>query len=156
MPFYFIEIDQKLNWSLNSNLEEELSSRLGGLRFGVDAEGNYGYKKVGADAVIPFKSSKTVGGTFTVNPSVTNFELGFKPRSIMMYVVGSNTSTRLFANYCEDLGQNICTYTGNNGWGVKDCIRVSDNGFSYTNNFGSNIAYGNGWFVATSDELTIL
>lgn len=58
MSFYFIEIDQKLNWSLNSNLEEELSSRLGGLRFGVDAEGNYGYKKVGADTVIPFKTLK--------------------------------------------------------------------------------------------------
>ena len=47
---------------LNSNLEEELalelSSRLGGLRFGVDAEGNYGYKKVGADTVIPFKTLK--------------------------------------------------------------------------------------------------
>ena len=58
MSFYFIEIDQKLNWSLNSNLEEELSSRLGGLRFGVDAEGNYGYKKAGADTVVPFKSTE--------------------------------------------------------------------------------------------------
>lgn len=58
MPFYFIEIDQKLNWSLNSNLEAELalelSNRLGGLTFGIDAEGNYGYKKAGADTVIPF------------------------------------------------------------------------------------------------------
>lgn len=58
MSFYFIEIDQKLNWSLNSNLEEELDSRLGGIRFGIDAEGNYGYKKMGADTVIPFKTLK--------------------------------------------------------------------------------------------------
>lgn len=49
MSFYFIEIDQKLNWSLNSNL--------GGLRFGIDADGNYGYKKAGADTVIPFSKS---------------------------------------------------------------------------------------------------
>ena len=64
MSFYFIEIDQKLNWSLNSNLEEELalelSSRLGGLRFGIDADGNYGYKEVGADTVIPFKGNYIV------------------------------------------------------------------------------------------------
>ena len=32
------------------------NSNLGGIRFGVDAEGNYGYKKVGADTVTPFKS----------------------------------------------------------------------------------------------------
>ena len=139
---------------LNSNLEEELGSRLGGLRFGVDAEGNYGYKKAGADTVTPFKSSVTVGGTFTVNPSVTNFELGFKPRSIMVHIAGSNPTTRLFVNYCEDLGQNICTYVGNTGFGVKDCLTVSNNGFSYINKFGNNIAYGNGWFVATSDKLS--
>lgn len=29
---------------------------MGGVRFGIDANGNYGYKKAGADTVIPFKS----------------------------------------------------------------------------------------------------
>ena len=52
MSFYFIEIDQKLNWSLNSNL--------GGIRFGIDTDGNYGYKEVGADTVIPFKKINIV------------------------------------------------------------------------------------------------
>lgn len=33
-----------------------LNSNLGGLRFGIDADGNYGYKKVGADTVTPFSS----------------------------------------------------------------------------------------------------
>ena len=33
----------------------EINSNMGGVRFGVDANGNYGYKKVGADTVIPFK-----------------------------------------------------------------------------------------------------
>lgn len=60
MSFYFIEIDQKLNWSLNSNFEEELGNSLGGLRFGIDAEGNYGYKEVGADTVIPFRNSDII------------------------------------------------------------------------------------------------
>ena len=48
----------KIKIPQNSNFEEELGSRLGGLRFGIDAEGNYGYKKAGADTVIPFNSGK--------------------------------------------------------------------------------------------------
>ena len=59
MSFYFIEIDQKLNWSLNSNL--------GGIRFGIDADGNYGYKKVGADTVIPFIRDINIGDKFSVS-----------------------------------------------------------------------------------------
>ena len=38
--------------ALNSNLADSL----GGITFGVDADGNYGYKKAGADTVTPFKS----------------------------------------------------------------------------------------------------
>ena len=34
----------------------ELNSSLGGLQFGVDENGNYGYIKAGADSVTPFKS----------------------------------------------------------------------------------------------------
>ena len=56
MSFYFIEIDQKLNWSLNSNvnkLNSNLSNSLGGLSFGIDGDGNYGY--YGADgSLVPF------------------------------------------------------------------------------------------------------
>ncbi len=32
----------------------EINSNMGGIRFGIDANGNYGYKKAGADTVIPF------------------------------------------------------------------------------------------------------
>ena len=35
-----------------------LNSLLGGIRFGVDADGNYGYIKAGADTVTPFKTHK--------------------------------------------------------------------------------------------------
>lgn len=34
----------------------ELNSSLGGMKFGIDSNGNYGYIKAGADTVIPFKS----------------------------------------------------------------------------------------------------
>lgn len=33
-----------------------LNSSLGGMKFGIDSNGNYGYIKAGADTVIPFKS----------------------------------------------------------------------------------------------------
>ena len=36
-----------------------LNGLLGGIRFGVDEEGNYGYIKAGADTVTPFKTEKT-------------------------------------------------------------------------------------------------
>ena len=34
----------------------KLNSSLGGIKFGVDSDGNYGYIKAGADTVTPFKS----------------------------------------------------------------------------------------------------
>ena len=34
--------------------DSEINSNMGGIRFGIDANGNYGYKKAGADTVIPF------------------------------------------------------------------------------------------------------
>ena len=47
---------------------------LGGLAFGIDADGNYGYKKVGADTVIPFSNdfkwlvqNISVTGNYTFN-----------------------------------------------------------------------------------------
>lgn len=39
-----------------SSLNDSLTDRLGGIAFGVDADGNYGYIKAGADTVTPFKS----------------------------------------------------------------------------------------------------
>ena len=35
---------------------DEVNSSLGGMKFGIDSNGNYGYIKAGADTVIPFKS----------------------------------------------------------------------------------------------------
>lgn len=38
-----------------NDLEKRISDAFGGVSFGVDADGNYGYIKAGADTVIPFK-----------------------------------------------------------------------------------------------------
>lgn len=51
-----------------------LNSNLGGIRFGVDSSGSYGYIKAGADTVTPFSSDKnykiTINYTSTAYPEV--------------------------------------------------------------------------------------
>ncbi|MCQ2770336.1 MAG: hypothetical protein MJ236_00855 [Clostridia bacterium] len=42
------------SWT-QTKVDSELGN-FGGLRFGIDADGNYGYFKVGADSVTPFKN----------------------------------------------------------------------------------------------------
>lgn len=50
---------------------KEINNNMGGLRFGVDADGNYGYYKDGADTVTPFKS----GGISYIKMTVTGMRL---------------------------------------------------------------------------------
>lgn len=45
-----------------------LNSSLGGLQFGVDDDGNYGYIKAGADTVTPFKNGANIE---IINKSIT-------------------------------------------------------------------------------------
>lgn len=68
------------------NVQDDLHISLGGMTFGVDAAGRYGYIKAGADTVTPFKkndwatlSSENIkeylwtssGSTYGKNPSLT-------------------------------------------------------------------------------------
>lgn len=46
----------------NKERIDELNNNLGGLKFGIDANGNYGYIKAGADTVTPFSSGGGIGG----------------------------------------------------------------------------------------------
>ena len=77
---------------------KELSSDLGGLSFGQDAEGNWGYKPSGADAVIPF-SSQVIGQAIwgninAANKGYTQVDIGFRPKKLIGYTVdASNPST---------------------------------------------------------------
>lgn len=76
----------------------QLSSDLGGLSFGQDAEGNWGYKPSGADAVIPF-SSQVIGQAIwgninAANKGYTQVDIGFRPKKLIGYTVdASNPST---------------------------------------------------------------
>ena len=64
-------------------LNNSFSQSLGGVTFGVDADGNYGYRKPGADTVTPFKGNMkfNVSGTFAAeehpyNPTIEFFNNG--------------------------------------------------------------------------------
>lgn len=46
----------KEEFSGNINQIQENTDALNGLRFGIDSQGRYGYKKVGADTVTPFRN----------------------------------------------------------------------------------------------------
>lgn len=81
----------------------ELSNNLGGLSFGQDADGNWGYKTGGADTVIPFKSSKVAMGGFKFlgnngNPNGATVDVGFKPDFIIYGFLGGSDITKAFYN----------------------------------------------------------
>lgn len=82
---------------------ETLSSDLGGLSFGQDADGNWGYRIGGADPVVPFKSSKVAMGGFKFlgnngNPNGATVDVGFKPDFIMYGFLGGSDPTKAFYN----------------------------------------------------------
>ena len=54
-----------INILLYSALNSNLADSLGGITFGVDADGNYGYIKAGADTVTPFRNGAMMIGTFS-------------------------------------------------------------------------------------------
>ena len=86
---------------------KEMNNSLGGLQFGVDENGNYGYIKAGADSVTPFSKNITkeqqvvsVGalpsgmglkGTKTVNFNFPNEVVGIES-AYLCYYVGSPVS----------------------------------------------------------------
>ena len=81
----------------------ELNRDLGGLSFGQDADGSWGYRIGGADPVIPFKSSKVAMGGFKFlgnngNPNGATVDVGFKPDFIMYGFLGGSDITKAFYN----------------------------------------------------------
>ena len=76
---------------------------MGGLSFGQDADGNWGYKAGGADTVVPFKNSKFVTGGFNFagnngNPNGATVNVGFKPDVIIYGFLGGSDVTKAFYN----------------------------------------------------------
>lgn len=79
-----------------------LNGNLGGLTFGQDEEGNWGYKIGGADTVHPFNSNNFVTGEATwenINNQETKgytyVNLGFRPKKLIGYTVDDTQASTL-------------------------------------------------------------
>ncbi len=120
-----------------------LNRDLGGLSFGQDAEGNWGYKTGGADTVTPFKSIKY--GSFSVEPNgVYHIDLEGTPKCIVLITdaIFKNTSV-----YSSKFGHVFEGYDYDRGWLVID-----DTGFTWNHsyNWGSGTAY---YFYSLTNDI---
>ena len=87
-----------------------LNSSLGGLKFGVDSSGNYGYYKAGADSVTPFKTTKVISLGTGTSFNVTAYE-GYKnfTTSNFLYKLVKPSSDLTTSATTAHNGQNTAT-----------------------------------------------
>ena len=80
------EIDEEviIDTADHEILQEQINNvndRLDGIRFGIDEDGNYGYYKVGADSVTPFKNNTNfieVGQWEITDETETTIQIGIE------------------------------------------------------------------------------
>lgn len=120
----------------------KIATILGGLQFGVDENGNYGYIKAGADSVTPFKSGGVelfTGaesfkiGSFTPSSAqaVATVSTGFKPRTVITYFTVSSAAIRTFGFKMEGTDAMMLLANDSNYIGQYLDITCNDNGFSF-------------------------
>ena len=119
-----------INILLYSALNSNLADSLGGITFGVDDNGNYGYIKVGADTVTPFKNKGVIYNIGTYNPNTpTTFNLkgiagweNFKNDNFLIgfgytqMSTGNGAAANLTCNYNQNTGILTITNTISNGY----------------------------------------
>ena len=121
-----------------------LNSSLGGLKFGVDENGNYGYIKAGADSVTPFKTTQLYNlGTGTsidikskfpdiyTSLSINNFIVAYNSITVSTYYYGGGTTVAsgYSASTTKNANLNI-TKSYNNSTGILTISGIS-NSVSY-------------------------
>ena len=118
-------------------LDGNLTDSLGGMSFGVDADGNYGYIKAGADTVTPFKSGgslKKTNSALIANPiqnGAPNTSMQYDETAVILFVkvVGWNVTTG--TGHFIDLSTLIKTTTYNMlfraDWGDETTYTVTVN-----------------------------
>ena len=99
---------------------------MGGLKFGKDGDGNYGY--YGADgSLIPF--SQISIGKFTAVNGTKTINVGFKPKAV---IIMSTRAGTFFENVYYYDANNDLVVTGfwgsSSSWGVKS---LTPTGFTY-------------------------
>ena len=100
---------------------------MGGLKFGIDSDGNYGYIKAGADSVTPFKSGSLWFSVFTSNISEVN--CGFQPDIIVRLInAASNYPMLICIDYVNEKAIRLFVNktNGNNG------IDADYNGYGFS------------------------
>lgn len=97
--------------------------------FGVDANGNYGYIKDGADSVTPFSQIKKGTSTMAGYGKATSVNVGFKPKMIFAYCQ-SGGGYLITYFYAEGL-INTCRRHSSQNWSQDNMISILDNGFSW-------------------------
>lgn len=106
-----------------------LNNSLGGLSFGVDADGNYGYYKDGADSVTPFKSGIKLKKT--CNQSQLTIDEDYDECLLVFASAGSYESLAITngGNYTmEEAGKSmlISNVSGINGQSNTGCFIIKN------------------------------
>ena len=78
-------------------LGTSVNNSFGGMKFGIDSDGNYGYIKVGADSVTPFSSNKRYSYSWTsYNNELKTLTLEIEPKYIAFTVGGNKQNAVLY------------------------------------------------------------
>lgn len=81
-----------------------LQSDFGGMKFGVDANGNYGYYKAGADTVTPFKSGFTIS-SLNVGGKTSTLDAGNDGRATTTITIDVSKYSKInFGDYTAVYG----------------------------------------------------
>lgn len=104
-----------------ADVHNELKTSLGGMTFGVDAAGRYGYIKAGADTVTPFKS----------HANVVHFSPGWNGTNSNSFWIGKNYGTGVDTIRAKSTEKYDC-FEG--CIGIVFSVHVRAGGSTYANN----------------------
>ncbi len=80
------------NYVLDARQGKKINDKFGGMSFGIDSDGNYGYIKAGADTVIPFKngSAALVWSVYGLSGGINFENTGRVTFTVLNYAASGN------------------------------------------------------------------
>lgn len=133
-----------------SNIALANQTALSGVKFGVDAQGNYGYFKVGADTVTPFSNMKvryynnaTQGDIVSIPDSnKKKFMFIGKPKAMFFFLGRMANDSYQHYMYWDDSMLDVAK--GFSGGNIINEMKVVEIGSNYvifdTTNYGTNVS----------------
>lgn len=123
-------------------------------QFGVDNEGNYGYKKVGADSVTPFKNGGNIftvcsqpvtsrGANYDINPPSYTYVITPENQPELYTAIRRGKTIRLFIE---------CTGNYNAEWPTSSWMYYTYVGNGYATLDGYTITYMGNWNKETHNS----